>query len=370
MKRFRLTRARQLTLISTILMSFAIIVFYIIMLAEISTFFREHDITQQVSFTNAQHVIFLVAFVSFAYLISSIVVDNALNPIRVMISKVKEIGKMNFKEPLEVFLYEDELLEFAIAFNTMSRNLNSYIERQKQFISDATHELATPITAINGHADLLLRRGKETPSLLDSSLTIIKDEVLRMNNLVDSLLLLARNDSGKETYIFEKTNISTLINNSIEEMQIIAPDFDFIFEVDDNDSKKLFARCDEYSIRRVMRIILSNAVKYSCESNFLANKKVVHIQVTQGYGMITVTVKDYGIGIPQEHLSRIFERFYRVDPSRSKKTGSSGLGLAIAKEIITAHNGQIYAKSSESSSNNNDDDDNNNGTEISFVISS
>ena len=349
MKRFRLTRARQLTLISTILMFFAIIVFYVIMLAEIMIFFREHDIDHQSSFTNMQHIIFLGVFVLFAYFISSIVVDNALNPIRMMISKVKEIGKMNFKEPLEVFLYEDELLEYALAFNTMSRNLNSYIERQKQFISDATHELATPLTAINGHADLLLRRGKESPVLLDTSLTIIKDEVLRMSALVDSLLLLARNDSGKETYTFEKTNLSALIKNSIEEMQLIAPDF--TFEMNELEGNTIFIRCDEYSIRRVMRIILSNAVKYS------DGNKVIHVQATESHGMVTVTIKDNGIGIPQEHLTRIFERFYRVDPSRSKKTGSSGLGLAIAKEIITAHGGQIYAKSSDGD-----------GTEISYVI--
>jgi len=357
------------------------------MLAEMAIFFRNNDIQPQSGFANIQHIVFLGVFVLFAYFISSMVVDNALNPIRVMISKVKEIGKMNFKEPLEVFLYEDELLEYALAFNTMSRNINSYIERQKQFISDATHELATPLTAINGHADLLLRRGKESPTLLDSSLTIIKDEVLRMNALVDSLLLLARNDSGKETYTFEKTDISMLIKNCIEEMQIIAPDF--IFEVDEDDRKAtvslsegsvvglcpterrgfggsapiekkatMFAHCDEYSIRRVMRIILSNAVKYSGDND----NKIIRIKVTQSHGMLEITVKDYGIGIPQEHLSRIFERFYRVDPSRSKKTGSSGLGLAIAKEIITSHGGQIYAKSFS------DGDDT--GTEITFLISS
>ncbi|MCL1862649.1 MAG: ATP-binding protein [Defluviitaleaceae bacterium] len=112
------------------------------------------------------------------------------------------------------------------------------------------------------------------------------------------------------------------------------------------------AKADEYAIRRVMRILLTNAVKYS------EAEKRIKITAVQNSGKTEITVKDNGIGIPKEHLTRIFERFYRVDPSRNRKTGSSGLGLAIAQEIITAHSGEISAHSDGK------------GTAISFYISS
>jgi signal transduction histidine kinase len=171
--------------------------------------------------------------------------------------------------------------------------------------------------------------------MLEDGLRIIKAEALRMDELIDSLLLLARSDSGKQSYAFEQTGISELLKESVAETMIIAPEFEFETEIGGDISVK----CDAGAIRRAIRVLLSNAVKYS------EDEKRVKVKLAESHGLVSISVTDRGIGIPPEHLPRIFDRFYRVDDSRSKKTGSSGLGLAIAKEIITAHGGEIQASS-------------------------
>jgi signal transduction histidine kinase len=270
-----------------------------------------------------------------AYILSALFVDRALNPIRLMIERIREIGNMNFTKPLVVYDESEDIREYAAAFNQMAYRLNDYIERQKRFISDASHELATPITVINGHADMLLRWGAKDTQMLENGLATIKSEALRMNDLVDSLLMLARSDSGKQVYHFTQVNATRLLEESIAEARLIAPDFIFTADIAPN----LTATCDENAIRRVLRILFSNAIKYT------EGEGRITVSAHASHGMITVTVSDRGIGISPEHLPRIFERFYRADASRTQKTGSSGLGLAIAREIITAHGGEIKAES-------------------------
>jgi len=270
-----------------------------------------------------------------SYGVSNLVVDKALNPIRFMLERVREIAKMNFKKPLVVYEESEDVREYATAFNQMATGLNNFIERQKRFISDASHELATPLTVINGHADMLLRRlGRSSADAagMEESLKIIKAEALRMNELVENLLMLARHDNDKQVYHFAQTDITALLEEILAEAHLIAPEVVFIGQIEG----KLTAPCDENAIRRVLRILLSNAVKYGAE---------ITISAVLSHGLIYVTVKDNGPGIAPEHLPHLFERFYRADPSRTQKSGSSGLGLAIAREMITSHGGEIRIES-------------------------
>ena len=316
-------RATQLTIFSTLLMVAMMLALYLFTISELE------------AEMSPIHLLLLIPTVLFAYVASAIVIDQTLNPLRLMISKVRDIGNMDFSKPLVIDGSDDELREYVTAFNEMSQKLNRHIELQKRFISDASHELATPITVINGHADMLLRRKDEHPEIIDNGLEIIKSEILKMDGLIDSLLLLARSDSGRQSYTFEQTGLSELIIESIEEARLVAPDFTFNAAISPN----ITANVDEYAIRRVLRIILSNAIKYSGDS------KEITAEATITHEMVNITIKDNGIGIAEEHLPYIFDRFYRVDPSRTKKTGSSGLGLAIAKEIIDAHSGEIKVTS-------------------------
>ncbi|MCL2500256.1 MAG: HAMP domain-containing histidine kinase [Defluviitaleaceae bacterium] len=334
-----LTRTTRLTLFSTAVIT-------------VIMFFVQIFLIESIGFISEPYIAVLVALpvtALAAFFISSLIIDRALNPIRLMIERIREIGNMNFSKPLITYGEGEDVREYADAFNQIAYRLNGYIERQKRFISDASHELATPITIINGHADMLLRWGAENPQTLENGLTTIKREALRMNDLVDSLLILARSDSGKQVYAFKETDMVELLEESIAEARLIAPDFTF----EANITPDLSAVIDNVAVKRVMRILFSNAVKYSED-----NKRIT-VTAHASHGMIHVTVRDKGIGIPAEHLPRIFERFYRADASRTLKTGSSGLGLAIAREIITAHGGEIRVQSVVGE-----------GTEVAFFIKS
>ncbi|MFP3155596.1 HAMP domain-containing histidine kinase [Lachnospiraceae bacterium ZAX-1] len=332
----RLKSLTELTIFLTILITMLVAIMYISLVLDINAEFAKNNINYIYNFFASKTVILLLIVIIVVYTASTIMVDRIMNPIRLMIVNVKEIGRMNFSKPLVINSENEELKEYVDEFNDMAQKLSVYIERQKRFISDASHELVTPATALNGHADLLLRWGKNDPEILDTELQIIKAEAVKMSELVDSLLLLARSDNGKQTYHFENIKILNLIEESILESKLIAPDFKFNFDIS---SSEIFVKCDEYAIKRVLRIIFSNAIKYSNES------MKIDVNAYQHGGITTVSIKDYGIGISKEHLPRIFDRFYRVDDSRSKKTGGSGLGLAIAAEIVNAHGGTISVTS-------------------------
>ena len=274
-----------------------------------------------------------------SYAISGVIIDSIFNPLRQMSSKMAEVSNMNFDSPLVVDASDDELRDVAYAFNTMTVKLGKYINMQKRFVQDASHELATPITVIRGHADLAIRRGDDNPQLVAESLATIKAEIERMSGLVDGLLMLAKSDSGSYGYNFEDVDMAKLINGMVEEARLLNPNI--AFELYSN--IVLNARCDRYAIQRVLRILISNAIKYSTPEDNPKGKII--IQAEENHGLITVSVKDFGIGIPAEHTRRIFDRFYRIDTSRATKTGSSGLGLAIAHEVIAAHGGEIFAES-------------------------
>lgn len=332
-KRSSLKSAARYTLYSTLLMTAANIIFYLIIL---NAFLTEADAFPDELTTPLLLAMggLLVGTALMSYFISSLLVDRMYNPIRVMIGKIKEMGERHYASRLVIDSDEDELVEYADAFNDMALKINGYIEKQKRFVSDASHELATPITIINGHADMLLRWAQEDPDALASSLSVIKNEALRMNDLVEKLLFLAREDSNRQPYQFQPTDLRRLITDCVEEAQGLFPAYDFTITHADEYTRL----CDGNALRRVFRILFDNAVKYSRE-----DKRVEVRSETVGDGL-RVRVSDHGIGIPPEHLLRIFDRFYRVDDSRAKQTGGTGLGLAIAKEIVEHHGGTILAE--------------------------
>lgn len=326
-----------LTIYTTILITFFSILSFLLITSEMIPDMYE---------INYYRIILLILICSMmSFLVGSIIIDRILNPIRIMSLKVKAIGDRNFEEKLILHSTEDELKEYVDVFNEMRNKLNHYIIKQKQFISDASHELKTPITIINGHVDLLLRWGKEDKALLENELQIIKKETLAMNELIESLLFFAKSDSDNLSYQMECINLTDLVYETVNEFEMLHSEFMVEKQIADN----CYVSCDRAAMIRVLRIVLSNAVKYCGQS-----KKIVIYLINEDKN-IKIIIRDYGIGIPKEHTQNIFNRFYRVDSSRAKDTGGTGLGLAIAKDIIASHQGYIYAES-------------NNGTSINIVL--
>ncbi|NLL99838.1 MAG: HAMP domain-containing histidine kinase [Treponema sp.] len=227
-------------------------------------------------------------------------------------------------------------LTYAISkfFAKTFQKLEKDYDREKQFTSDVSHELKTPLAVILGHTELLMRWGKNETDILEESLKTIHNEAKSINLLIENLLILSRIDNNEKSKLsvkLENINISEIFQTLIENTKILKPDA--IVKTQCKKTDSFF--CNKNILLEALRIIMDNALKYSKEKPF----------IILGFEKNTIFVKDNGIGITQEDLKYIFQRFYRVEKSRNKKTGGTGLGLAIAKNILALTNCKIKADS-------------------------
>ena len=271
----------------------------------------------------------------FSYKISK----HSLKPVDDMIKEVKEISINDLNKRIDVSGVNNEFKDLAKTFNEMVSEIQVSMEKQNRFISDASHELRTPISVIQGYANLLSRWGKEDEEVLIESIEAIKDESNNMKKLIESLLFLARGEKNNNVIIKEDFNLKNLVDEIVKE-SIMIDDKHNIFTKNNED---VIINADKNLIKEAIRVFVDNSIKYTQEggnikiNSFKSNKKVF------------ISIEDNGIGIPKDDLERIFDRFYRVDKSRNKEINGFGLGLSIAKYIIDTHNGniKIYSKSKE-----------------------
>ena len=224
-----------------------------------------------------------------------------------------------------------ELAGLETAVNKLMARMRDSYRQQARFVSDASHELRTPIAVIKGYADLLDRWGKTDEKILEESIQAIKDESENMQHLVEQLLFLARGDSGRTPLNVTDFDISDMMKEVWEESVMIDESHDYKFE----SGGAIPARGDISLIKQAARILIENASKYTPDGGEIQLKSLV------SDGHPAFSVQDSGIGISESDIPHIFERFYRADDSRSKQTGGSGLGLAIAKWIVERHGGRF-----------------------------
>jgi signal transduction histidine kinase len=228
-----------------------------------------------------------------------------------------------------------EGLEHAIN-NLLSRVHESYVE-QTRFVSDASHELRTPIAVIQGYSDMLARWGKTDEHILEEAISAIQAESRNMNKLVEQLLFLARGDSGRNTITFAPFDLSDTLSEVCDEYKMIDSDHAFSFRT----RGKTIVTGDEALIKQTARILMDNAVKYTPEGG----------QILLDVGMNGQEpffgVQDDGIGIKPDDVPKVFDRFFRSDPARARKSGGAGLGLSIAKWIVESHGGYFEILSRE-----------------------
>lgn len=268
--------------------------------------------------------------------ISGIFISNKiLRPIRNITEAAKEIEIKNLEIRIPLTDSNDELHELAKTFNHMLNRIQTGFEKQRQFVSDASHELRTPITVISGYANMLDRWGKHDSAALQEGIEAIKSEAQNMYGLIEKLLFLARAEQNRQ--ILNKTPFSTehLIEEIYQETCIIAPNHTIILAK--NQPANICA--DSASIKQMLRIFIENSINYTPNGG----KIIIDAQKLEQY--FEVIVKDSGIGIPAEDHLHVFNRFYRVDKSRSKVTGGTGLGLSIASWIADQHNSTIHLDS-------------------------
>ncbi len=230
-----------------------------------------------------------------------------------------------------------ELEGIEAALNNLLLRMQESYRQQTRFVSDASHELRTPIAVIQGYADLLARWGKDDPSVLDEGITAIRNESGHMKELVEQLLFLARGDSGRNTLHIESVDLNEVMREVYEESSMI--DTDHIYHLKQKPGAVIAA--DRAMIKQSVRIFLQNAAKYSDKGTDIY-LSVVYDGRNAGY-----RVQDEGQGMSPEDLAHIFERFYRSDKARNSGSGGTGLGLSIAKWIADAHRGSIDVVSSQ-----------------------
>jgi two-component system, OmpR family, phosphate regulon sensor histidine kinase PhoR len=207
---------------------------------------------------------------------------------------------------------------------------------RRDFIANVSHELRTPLTSIQGYAETLLE-GNGMPGHQREFLEIIRKNAMRMGRLTEDLLVLARVESGEQAFNLQYTMPRELLDDAVQTFQELAASRGVELSVINTSSSAVLV--DRYAIHQVLSNLIDNALKYGDQGRKILLGAGETEEGVQFY------VRDFGAGIPSEHLPRLFERFYRVDKARSRESGGTGLGLAIAKHVVRAHSGTIRAES-------------------------
>lgn len=259
--------------------------------------------------------------------------------------RIKE-GDLDFKIKSES---KDEIGEVCLAFEEMRAKLkesidmqNQYENNRKELISNISHDLKTPITAIKGYVEGIMDGVADTPEKMDKYIKTIYTKAADLDKLIEELFLFSKLDTSKEKYDFENINIEKYLSDSFEELEFDLEKVGVKLCYNSSVNYPLIVKADREKIKRVIINIINNAVKYMDKSEGVIN---IRLSETDDYAVIRI--EDNGMGIPQDEIPKVFNRFYRVEPSRNAETGGSGLGLAIAELIINEHGGKIWIESKE-----------------------
>jgi two-component system, OmpR family, phosphate regulon sensor histidine kinase PhoR len=219
------------------------------------------------------------------------------------------------------------------------------VERtQRDFVANVSHELRTPLTSITGYVETLLdHEASLSPQAREFLSTILKNAT-RMNRLTEDLLVMARVESSEQELHPAAVPADVLVRDAVQAMTGLVQDTHAVLEIGDTTSAEVMADTD--SILQVLSNLIENGIKYGQPRNEEHPRIIISArEVTDPIDAVEFSVRDFGQGIASEHLSRIFERFYRVDKARSRESGGTGLGLAIARHVVQAQGGSIRAES-------------------------
>ncbi len=259
-------------------------------------------------------------------------------PLRQMVNATQAYSKGDFSFRVPV-RHRDELGVLAENFNSMAHDLALLESSRRSFVANVSHELKTPMTTIAGFIDGMLD-GTIPPEKRMHYLSVVSDEIKRLSRLVSSMLNISKIEAGQLELSFVGVDIESLMfktfiafEQKIEQKNINVVGLDAVGEIT--------ARADRDMLLQVVYNLVDNAVKFTPEGG------TISVSASHGNGTVTVRIRNTGVGIPSEEIDRIFERFYKIDKSRSFDTKSTGLGLFIVKSILEMHNGRIYASSVE-----------------------
>ena len=257
-----------------------------------------------------------------------------MKPLRELRASMKMVMDQGFNEPIQLtYTSHDEIGDLLKMYNAMMNELQISFTQQQQFVADASHELRTPIQAIEGHLSLLKRWGKNDPAILEESIDTSLTEIARMRKMIEELLELARREEKDE---MSEANALSVIEAVIDEMRLVHPKARILLSKND-EMGPLFIT--ENALSQIIRNIIENAIRY-CE-------KIPEIQISLSVleKEVLIKIEDNGIGIAEENIPYIFDRFYRIDEARNRQIGGTGLGLSITKMLLEKYNCSVEVKS-------------------------
>ncbi len=294
------------------------------------------DLLQNVNLTLRRVALLSGIGLLFTGMVAFLFAQVIASPIEKMIQLVRSFSRGNFGVSIKIEA-NDEIGQLAESFNDMASKINQVDEQRRKFVSNVSHELRTPLTSMKIISETLLHQPSWDESVYREFMQDIDGEVSRLNRIVDSLLYLVdleRDELVLETQI---TYLNYVVHNVVRNLKPIADQKHIRIEIEERD--RLQFHMDQGKIQQCLINLVSNAIKYTPENG------KIRISVFREINDACVSISDTGIGIPEQDLNHIFDRFYRVDRARARTTGGSGLGLSIAKQIVTLHGGDIQVSS-------------------------
>lgn len=272
--------------------------------------------------------------------------ERILKPVDDLKQGVREVTKGNYDVQIENE-NTNEVASLIRAFNEMARKLREsekiqreYEENRKTLIANISHDLRTPITSIQGYVEALA--DPQLPAEKKGRyLTVLRSNAIYMNRLVDDLFVFSKLDLQKLDFHFEKIPIRPFLRDMMEEFRIDLEEKNVRFLYCDGLTKDYIVKLDGKRVHQILRNLIGNAVRHGAHDE----PTEIGVRLSESAGKLHIAIADNGPGIPPESLPHVFERFYRADPERTKHLESTGLGLAIAKELTEAHGGTISVES-------------------------
>lgn len=257
-------------------------------------------------------------------------------PVRIMSASANRLTANNLHSArLNVEGTKNELKDLATVINAMLDRIETSYESQKQFVSDASHELRTPIAVIQGYANMLNRWGSTNEEVLQESIEAIQNEARSMQELVEKLLYLSRHDKKTLKLNKKRFNMRPVVEDMVKETRLVADKR----VINSPILEDVMVYGDKQALKQAIRIFIDNAVKYTKDGDEIT------VLCQQVNGDCVITVRDTGIGMTKKDVDNIFNRFYRSDHVRNQNISGHGLGLSLAKLIILAHTGKIKVRS-------------------------
>ncbi len=280
-------------------------------------------------------LIFTITILVYVFLVLFLI-EYVANPISKLMNGFRNIVRGKLYEKIKI-RGKGELSQLCMNFNIMSTKLSQIEEQRREFVSNVSHELKTPLSSIKLLIGSLIYDKNEDKSIYKEFLKDVDGEIDRLNSIIDDLMILVDIDEHKLQLNLEITYLNYLIEYVVKRFTLKAKEKNIKINYIQQNNVQI--KMDSLKVDRVITNMLDNSIKYSNENS------QINIYLYTEEDDAVIKIQDEGIGILKEDMDRIFERFYRVDKARSRKTGGSGLGLSIAKQIINLHQGEIFVES-------------------------